>query len=149
MNGLMSDLMVIQAAQKIEAGGHRLFLYEQHMNGRLGDGEQLHKAISYLTGGHAPELSAQQWDAVYKMIADAMFSPMTGSSVRIRYESTIISEAGESLGVMPSCTAFQLREYCGWMGERLLQQAAVGSLISVSATFQTENGQATWTVSKL
>lgn len=145
----MNSGLVYKTAKAIEAGGHKLFLIEQHMNGRLGNGEQLMKAIDYLTGGHAPELTAPEWKAVYETIEITMFQPTKIGVKGVRYESTIVTGEGESLGVMPSCSVFELRKYCGWMGERLLQQAAAGTLVTVSATFDTENGQATWTVSKL
>lgn len=145
----MDDGLVYQTVKKIEAGGHKLFLIEQHMNGRLGNGEQLRNAINYLTGGHAPELTAQEWTAVYETIEITMFQPTKVGVKGVRYESTIVTGEGESLGILPSCSVSELRKYCGWMGERLLQQAATGKLVTVSATFDTENGQATWTVSKL
>ncbi len=145
----MNSGLVYKTAKAIEAGGHKLFLIEQHMNGRLGNGEQLRRAIDYVTGGHAPELTAQEWTAVYDVIEMTMFQPTKVGVKGVRYTSEIVTGEGENLGVLPSCSVSELRKCCGWMGERLLQQAAAGKLIEVKAQFETEHGVATWTVSKL
>ncbi len=145
----MNDGLVYQTAKAIEGGGFKLFLIEQHMNDRLSNGEQLRRAIAYLTGGHAPELTAQEWTAVYDVIEITMFQPTKVGVKGVRYASEIVTGEGEQLGILPSCSVSELRKYCGWMGERLLQQAAAGTLIEVKAQFETEHGVATWTVSKL
>lgn len=130
--------------------GYKVFLHELYLNNRLRDGETMRQAVGYIAPGADPGFGQASWQYIYEQVAIKLFFPTQANPrCALRYSSTVYGADGKIAGTIPSCTTSELRVYCGWLGEKLLGQADEGKLIEVSATFETENGQATWTVSKL